>query len=158
MVHQIALGYVLGRIYWIIFKAISVLFIPFWVIFIALIFSFTYKPTPTELEQYPPVLSSSIVQESLSHLRYNFRVVFASFVPLEPELFRDISSEQKINFPKKEDAFLTKNQPIVYKELSVFIPMHQKQINDIYVKLVKYTKNHFKDKPLKNLDWNIIKN
>jgi hypothetical protein len=156
-ISTIAQGYVLGKLYLFLFKCLSILFIPVIILYFCFIFSFTYKPSPKELENYPPLLSSEFVQESTSHLRYNVRVVLASFAPMNVNHFNDLSPEQIKNFPKMKDAFLTKTEPNIFREFAIFLPRYQKGLTRLYGKITKKIVAHFKDKPIAKLNWDITK-
>ena len=157
-VSQIAQGYFLGRVYVALFKFLTILFTPFWAVAFFIFFSFTYNPSPSELKNYPPVLSSTIVQNTTSHLRYNFRVVLATLVPVNKSVFKDLTPSQKKNFPSTENAlFKSKKWSRLIGRLSKQVPSIQRQMEKTYRFFMDSIWSLFKDKPISKLDWNINK-
>ena len=155
---KIATGYVLGRFYIFGFKLMTLMFTPLWIITFCIAFSFTYNPTEKELNNYPPILSSSTIQDTASHVRYNFRVVLATVFPIPNTYFKDLNNFQRKNFPKQEDALIKHSRwNGVLKRISVQVPMVQK----ISEKLYRLTVDSFfawvKNKPVSTINWNMNK-
>lgn len=156
-VSQIAMGYVLGKIYILSFKVCTVLFIPIWIMSFLLFFTFTYSPNDAEIKHYPPILSSKVIQTTTSHLRYNFRVVLGTFVPVKTDYFKDMSKAQISNFPKEKDAIFQLGKIGMFERISIQIPMIQRQSVMIYNHFMTEVLGLFKDKPINNLDWTFSK-